>query len=64
MYLDPGFGSMVIQIVIAGIAACSVFFLSFRTRIKDWFARRKGKQEETTTETSTADAENAKEDRD
>ena len=34
MYLDPGFGSMVIQIVIAGIAAMGAGFFMFRQKIK------------------------------
>ena len=46
MYLDPGLGSMIIQIVVAGIAACGALLFSFRTRIKAWWAGRKGKATE------------------
>ncbi|GHT87804.1 hypothetical protein FACS1894137_15510 [Spirochaetia bacterium] len=37
MYLDPGFGSMVIQLVIAGIAAAGSFLYLFRQKIKEFF---------------------------
>lgn len=44
MYLDPGFGSMVIQIVIAGIAAMGTGFFMFRQKIKEWLRLRNGKE--------------------
>lgn len=31
MYFDPGTGSMVVQIVVASVAAVSAFFLTFKT---------------------------------
>ena len=34
MYLDPGFGSMVIQLLIGGIAAMGTGFFLFRQKIK------------------------------
>ncbi len=33
MYLDPGFGSMVIQAIVAAVAAVSAYFLIFRKKI-------------------------------
>jgi hypothetical protein len=39
MYLDPGFGSMVIQAVIGLIAAGSVAFYTFRQKIAILFGR-------------------------
>jgi len=43
MYLDPGFGSMLIQAVIAVIAAGGAYLLMFRKRIVGFFKGR-GKQ--------------------
>ena len=37
MYLDPGFGSMVIQLVIGGAAAMGAGFFMFRQRIAEVF---------------------------
>jgi hypothetical protein len=34
MYLDPGFGSMVIQMAIAGAAALGAWLFMFRQKIK------------------------------
>jgi len=42
MYLDPGFGSMLIQMVIASIAAAAVGLGLFRQRIKAFFSKKKG----------------------
>lgn len=41
MYLDPGFGSILIQTVIASIAAVAVGFGIFRQRIIAFFTRKK-----------------------
>ena len=40
MYLDPGFGSMLIQAVIAVIAAGGAYLLMFRKRIASFFKGR------------------------
>ena len=40
MYLDPGFGSMVIQLVIGGVAAMGAGFYLFREKIKTFFGIR------------------------
>ena len=40
MYLDPGFGSMLIQAVIAVIAAGGAYLLMFRKRIVSFFKGR------------------------
>ena len=37
MYLDPGFGSMVIQALIATIAAAAAMIGIFRVKIKTFF---------------------------
>jgi len=46
MYLDPGFGSMMIQAVVAAIAAVAVGFGIFRHRIMNFFKRNKDQSEE------------------
>jgi len=43
MYLDPGFGSMIIQVLIASLAACAVFFGVFRTKIAAFFKSKRNK---------------------
>ena len=40
MYLDPGFGSMLIQAIIAVIAAGGAYLLMFRKRIVSFFKGR------------------------
>jgi hypothetical protein len=42
MYLDPGFGSMLIQVLVASFAALAAMFGIFRTKIIAFF--RKGKK--------------------
>lgn len=44
MYLDPGSGSMIIQIIIAAIAAGGTAFFALKARIKAWLQGRKGNQ--------------------
>lgn len=40
-YLDPGLGSMLLQGLVAGIAAASVVISGYWSRIKSYFARRR-----------------------
>ena len=49
MYLDPGFGSMLIQFVVAGIAVVGAYLFIIRSKIKMLFSRKKGASEETET---------------
>jgi hypothetical protein len=44
MYLDPGFGSMLIQALIGLIAVAGSSFYLFRQRIKVFFQDRKNKR--------------------
>jgi hypothetical protein len=37
MYLDPGFGSMIIQIVVASLAAISGVWFIFKKQVKALF---------------------------
>ena len=53
MYLDPGFGSMVIQLVIGGVAAMGAGFYLFREKIKKLFGIRSA--EEPATEENDSD---------
>jgi len=46
MYLDPGFGSMVIQVVIGLIAAGGVALYTFRQKIAKLFGRSPPKENE------------------
>jgi hypothetical protein len=43
MYLDPGFGSMLIQALIGLIAVAGSSFFLFRQRIKVFFQNRKNR---------------------
>ena len=46
MYLDPGFGSMLIQVVVAGIAVAGAYLFIIRSKIKKLFSKKKGVAEE------------------
>ena len=50
MYLDPGFGSMVIQLLVASIAAAVAFIGIFRQKITAFFSKKKNKTIETDSE--------------
>lgn len=54
MYLDPGFGSMIIQFIVAGIAAVGMYAVIFRNKIKNFFSRKRG-------ETPVVEADEGKE---
>jgi len=56
MYLDPGFGSMLIQALVASIAAIAVGLGIFRHKIKAFFTRKKN-VEETTESIEVGDVE-------
>ena len=45
MYLDPAFGSMIIQALIASLAALAVGIGIFRARIANFFRRNKQTEE-------------------
>ena len=44
MYLDPGFGSMLIQVIVAVIAAGGAYLLIFRKSIVSFFQKLRGKK--------------------
>lgn len=39
MYLDPGFGSMIIQLLVAGFAVLGGFWVAFRKKLKNHFKK-------------------------
>lgn len=43
MYLDPGFGGMLVQVIVAVVAAGGAILFSFRKKIKQAFSKNKGK---------------------
>lgn len=43
MYLDPGFGSMVLQFVLAGVLGAGLFIRIFWKKIKGFFFKNKNK---------------------
>jgi hypothetical protein len=47
MYLDPGFGSMLIQALIGAIAVIGSSFFLFRQKIRAFFKKEQDKQETT-----------------
>jgi hypothetical protein len=46
MYLDPGFGSMLIQVLVASFAAIVAMFGIFRQKIIAFFKKGKNTSEE------------------
>lgn len=44
MYLDPGFGSMLIQVVVALIAACGAYFIIAKDKIGLFFKKKSNKK--------------------
>ena len=42
MYLDPGFGTMIIQLLVAGLAVVGAVFFSMRSKIRAFFKKGKG----------------------
>ncbi len=43
LYLDPGSGSFLLQLLIAGLATIGIVFASQWSRIKRWLGRNKAK---------------------
>ena len=50
MYLDPGFGSMAIQLIVAGFAAVGAYLFIIRNKIAQFFKKKKGGDAEAGTE--------------
>ncbi len=41
-YLDPGSGSWLFQMIVAGVASCFVFIKYQGSRVAGWFGKGKG----------------------
>jgi hypothetical protein len=54
-YIDPGTGSMLLQVIGAGIAAAIFYFRELRYKILSMFSRRRSKPTEHSIETPTDD---------
>jgi hypothetical protein len=46
LYIDPGSGSYLVQLIIAAILGISFFFKNFWYKIKSFFTRRKPEAED------------------
>jgi len=46
MYLDPGSGSFLLQILIATIAGAGIFLATYWRKVRDFFARKYGKKQD------------------
>lgn len=46
MYLDPGFGGMLLQAIVGLVAVGGAIVFSFRRKIKELFTGKKGKKQE------------------
>lgn len=46
LYLDPGSGSFLLQILIATIAGAGIFIVTYWRKVKAFFIRRFGKKQE------------------
>lgn len=55
MYLDPGFGSMVIQVIVAALAAGGAYLLIFKKRIVSFFKSRGSRSSASTKDEGGAD---------
>ena len=47
LYLDPGSGSFLLQLLIAGLAGAAIAVAAQWSRIRRWFRNRKAKKAET-----------------
>ena len=62
MYLDPGFGGMLIQIVVALIAASGAILFAMRKKIRAFFSKGKGKTEASASSRPSKSADNPEDD--
>lgn len=40
LYIDPGTGMILIQLIVAGFASVIVFFKKFRDKVKNFFKKK------------------------
>jgi hypothetical protein len=55
MYLDPGSGSFLLQILIATIAGAGIFLATYWRKAKSFFVRIFGKKQDSQTEKKSKD---------
>jgi hypothetical protein len=55
MYLDPGSGSFLLQILIASIAGAGIFIVTYWRKVKSFFARLFGKEQKSTSNIKSKD---------
>ena len=46
MYFDPGTGSLIIQLFLAGLASIGAFLIVFKNKVKSFFKKDKDKKDE------------------
>ena len=57
MYTDPSFGPMIIQFLVAGLAAIGMYFAIFRNKFTSLFSKKKTKNEEVSQADNKTDRE-------
>jgi hypothetical protein len=50
LYIDPGSGSYLIQVIIAAVLSTAFFFKNFWYKIKSFFVKRKPEEDENNAE--------------
>jgi len=56
MYLDPAFGGMLLQVIIAIVAVGGGIIYSFRRKIKAFFSKNKSETKKVVEQSASADA--------
>ncbi len=46
MYFDPGTGSLIIQLILAGLASVGAFFVIFKNKEKNLFKKKDSDKDE------------------
>jgi hypothetical protein len=62
MYLDPGFGGMLLQVILAIVAAGGAILFSFRKKIKKLFSKNKDNNIPVKSNTSNLNETNSSDD--
>ena len=57
MYLDPGFGGMLVQIIVAVVAAGGATMFAFRKKLRAAFSKDKGEGQASTPPKAGQDSE-------
>lgn len=46
MYFDPGTGSLIIQLLVAGVASVGAFFVVFKNKLRHLFSKKDKEQKD------------------